>query len=207
MRIIIAMASLVVAVGASAAAGTASVRTAQATRTEPAELRCPSVLGTGLKTARVFCDVLIQREPADGVVVVVPPHRGEAQLWFTLHNRHTYSEDEVRAGRAYAQYTTVVNVVTMDRTLLGRGVVQNEFRTASDLVDRLGGGAGPDGVKAVAPTGGERVLVNVPMDVKEIVIVGERLEVVRAERRDLFVTPGRPIAVVSDIQITYRPRR
>lgn len=201
MRARIAIVALAVSIGTPLEAR------AQATRTEPAEVRCPSVLGRGVKTSLVFCDVLIQRDPAEGIVVVVPPHRGEAHVSFTLHNRHTYSADEVRLGRAYAQYTAAVNVVTIDRTRLATGVVHNEFRAASDLVDRIGGGAGPDGVKAVAPTGGERVLVTVPADVKEIAIVGERLEVVRTERREAFVTPGRPIAVVSDIQITYWPSR
>ena len=46
----------------------------------------------------------------------------------------------------------------MDNTLISRAVVQNEFRTAADLVDRVSGGAGPGGVKAVAPTGIESII-------------------------------------------------
>ena len=46
----------------------------------------------------------------------------------------------------------------MDNTLISRAVVQSEFRTAADLVDRVGGGAGPGGVKAVAPTGTESIV-------------------------------------------------
>ena len=34
---------------------------AQSRRLEPAEVRCPSVLGVGVETDLVFCDVLIQR--------------------------------------------------------------------------------------------------------------------------------------------------
>ena len=93
------------------------------------------------------------RDPAAGVVIQIPPHKGPATLTFDLHNLHTYSEEQVKAHRAYARYTATIGVLTMDNTLISRAVVQNEFRTADDLVDRVGGGAGPGGVKAVAPTG------------------------------------------------------
>ena len=54
----------------------------------------------GVKTKASFCFVLAGRDPAAGVLVAIPPHTGEATLLFDLHNRHTYSEEEVRAGRA-----------------------------------------------------------------------------------------------------------
>lgn len=176
------------------------------TRTEPADMRCPSVLGVGVATEVAFCDVLVQRDPAQGIIVVVPPHRGTATLAFTLHNRHTFSEDEIQRGRAYAEYTAIVAIVMPDGQLLSRGVVRSEFRSERDLVDRVAGGAGPEGVKAIAPIGAERISVTIPASAKEIVIVGERLDVVRSDRQDAVVAPGRAIAVVSDAQITYRPR-
>ena len=63
----------------------------------------------------------------------------------------------MKAHRAYARYTATIGVLTLDNTLISRAVVQNEFRAAGDLVDRVGGGAGPGGVKAVAPTGTESI--------------------------------------------------
>ena len=48
-------------------------------------------------------------------------------------------------------------------------MVRSEFRTEKDLVERIGGGAGPGGVKAVAPTGAEPVVLTVPEDVTEVV--------------------------------------
>src|SRR5258705_268887 len=92
------------------------------------------------------------REPEAGVLIQVPPHKGPATLTFDLHNLHTYSEEQVRAKRAFTRYTATIGVLTMDNTLISRAVVQSEFRAAADLVDRVGGGAGPGGVKAVAPT-------------------------------------------------------
>jgi hypothetical protein len=40
------------------------------------KVNCPQVLGQGLQTARTFCDVLITREPAEGIIVPLPPTPG-----------------------------------------------------------------------------------------------------------------------------------
>ena len=116
---------------------------------------CPAPLGVGVTTKLSFCDVMTGRDPAAGVLISLPPHAGPVTLTFNLHNRHTYSDEQVKANRAFARYTATIGVLTMDNTLISRAVVQSEFRTASDLIDRIGGGAGPGGVKAVAPTGSE----------------------------------------------------
>ena len=77
---------------------------AQSRRIEPAEVRCPSVLGVGVDTDRIYCDVLVGNDLADGIIVVIPQHRGPAIVTFTLHARHTYSADEVARGRGYVEY-------------------------------------------------------------------------------------------------------
>ena len=178
-------------------------------KTEPATLECPSLLGTGLQTKRTFCDVLTGQHASAGVIIKLPPHTGPVVLSFDLHNRHTYSEELVKTNRAYRRYTATVGVMAADNTLLTRAVVQNEFRTEADLVDRVAGGAGPGGVKAVAPTGTEHIELTVtPQDEKQsLSILGEKLTVVRADADtpDNFSAAGRPIAIVSNVQITYRP--
>ena len=106
------------------------------------EMTCPAPLGVGVKTRTVFCEVMAGRDPATGVLIQVPPHKGPATLTFNLHNLHLYSEEQVKAHRAFTRYTATIGVLTMDNTLISRAVVQSEFRAASDLVDRVGGGAG-----------------------------------------------------------------
>ena len=105
-------------------------------KTEPANVTCPEQLGTGVKTKAEFCFVLAGRDPAEGVLVSIPPH-SQATLTFDLHNRHSYSEEEIRAGRGFAKYTAVIGVLSMTGDLLGRGAVQTEFRTAKDLYNRI----------------------------------------------------------------------
>lgn len=175
------------------------------TRVE-AQLTCPSELGLGVKTKRLFCDVLTGRDPKEGVLVTIPPHRGPVTLSFELHNRHMYSEELIKAKRAFRQYTATIGVLTLDNTLVERAVVQSEFRNASDLVDRIAGGAGAPGVKAVAPAGSEAVTIQLPDDVGgQVSILGEHLVVKRPDGEDNFTVPGRPIATISNVMLEYRP--
>src|SRR5688572_12046160 len=108
----------------------------------PAEMTCPSPLGTGIKTKREYCDVLTGRDPKAGILIKLPPHRGNVTLRFNLHNRHTYSEEEVRMKRAFASYIAGIGVLTLDNTLLTRAAIASEFRRADALLERIGGGAG-----------------------------------------------------------------
>lgn len=175
--------------------------------TEPAMFSCPSMLGEGARDGVIYCDVQIGRSPSEGIIIPFPPHQGPVTVSFNLHNRHTYSEEQTKSNRAYNRYTATIGVLALDNTLLSRFYVQNEFRTAADLVDRIGGGSGPGGLKAVAPTGSEPVsIVVTEEDAKEgVSILGEKLSVVRVDGSDNFTAPGRPIAVISNVMLEYRP--
>ena len=95
----------------------------------------------------------------------------------------------------------------MDNTLISRAVVQSEFRKAADLVERIGGGAGPGGVKAVAPTGTEHDHDHGSRGREP----GQhsRREADRRSRptapHATYTSPGRPIAVISNVMIEYQP--
>jgi hypothetical protein len=169
------------------------------------EMTCPAPLGVGITSKATYCDVLAGRDPAAGILIRLPPHKGPVTLTFDLHNRHTYSEEQTKTNRAYARYTATIGVLTMDNTLVSRAVVQSEFRRASDLIDRIGGGAGPGGVKAVAPTGTEPIIVTIPEEEEAVSLLGEKLTVDRIDGSATYASPGRPIAVVSNVMIEYRP--
>jgi len=174
---------------------------------EPAMVNCPMTLGQGVRDGVTYCDVQIGRDPSSGIAIPFPPHTGPVTLRFNLHNRHTYSEEQIKSNRAYHRYTATIGVLALDNTLLSRFYVQNEFRTAADLVDRIGGGSGPGGLKAVAPTGTEPIVIGISEDDAKdgVSILGEKLSVVRVDGSDNFTAPGRPIAVISNVMLEYRP--
>jgi hypothetical protein len=126
---------------------------------------------------------------------------------FELHNRHTYSAELVKLKQAYRKYTATIGVLMTDNTLVSRAVIQSEFRTEKDLFDRIGGGAGPGGMKAVAPIGDEFITIELPAEVQDQVsILGEKLHVMRPDGvTDSYTSAGRPIATISNVMLEFRP--
>jgi len=176
----------------------------QAVRVEPADVACPAVLGFGVTSKRQFCDVMTGSDVAAGIIIKIPPHQGEPILMFDLHNRHTYSEQQVKARRAFARYIASIGVFLPDNTLVTRAVIDSEFRTERDLFDRVGGGAGPSGLKAVAPTGVESIAVVLPAGTTTVSIIGERVTAITLDGTRVFSTPGLPMAIVSQVMVEYR---
>jgi hypothetical protein len=207
-RVVVVLISLVAIAAGLGAQKKAPARGKAAPKTTiaPAMLRCPSELGAGTRTKRSFCDVLTGTDPAEGVIIDLPPHRGDVTLRFDLHNRHTYSEEEIKANRGFAAYVATIGVLTPDNTLLTRAVVASEFRRQQDLLDRVSGGAGPGGVKAVAPLGVEAIEIVVPADVSQVSLLGEKLLVTRSDGVPAtYAAPGRPIAIISEAVVEYTP--
>jgi hypothetical protein len=174
-------------------------------KTATPDVKCPSLIGMGMKTVRSFCDVPAGRDPAQGIVISLPAHAGTGTLMFDLHARHMYSEDEMQRGKSYAHYRAGIDVLTMKSDLLDRGVVDAEFRTAADLFDRIGGGAGPGGLKAVAPAGREPIFIEIPANVDQVSLLGETLDATTAAGHETVVMAGRPGAIVSNILFEYHP--
>ncbi|MDR1988929.1 MAG: hypothetical protein LBQ09_01720 [Acidobacteriaceae bacterium] len=173
---------------------------------EAASVSCPTPLGVGASTKRTFCDVLIGREPSNGILVTLPPHRGPVTLTFDLHNRHTFSQEQLNDKRtAFSRYTASIGTLTLDNTLLRRAAVQSEFRSPDDFFDRITGGAGPSGLKAVAPLGTESVTVTIPESETSVSILGENLLTERADGAIKSTSPGSPIAIVSNLMVEYQP--
>ena len=87
----------------------------------------------------------------------------------------------------------------MTGTLLGRGAVQAEFRTVKDLRSHRRRGRAR-GTKAVAPLGREQVSIPIPAGVDQVSLLGEVLEAMTSAGKEV-ATPGRPVAIISNVQI------
>jgi hypothetical protein len=211
-RLGVAVAVAALAVGAAAGQTEAQTRRKPAAKPaakpkppapKPLAFTCPAELGKGASTTRVYCDVLTGRTADEGILLKLPARRGTATLRFDLHNRHTYSEQLVEQGKAFREYTASVGVLAPDGTMLARAAVQSTFRAPADLLDRVQGGAGPGGLKAVAPVGSESIVVEIPQELATVSLVGERLTVHRIDGVDTFSAPGRPIAIISNVTLEY----
>lgn len=168
---------------------------------------CAASLGTGVKSRRTFCDAVIAAAPKDSVLVNIPDHAGTATLFFDLHNRFTLPEAPGAPELAFAKHAAIVRVVRGTGQEIGRAASIREFRTPADLFDQIGGGGRPGGIKAIAPGPAESVRFTIPAGVSSIGIVGLSLRVRSvAIEEEVFDTPGRPVAIVSNVRVEYRPK-
>lgn len=171
------------------------------------DVTCAADLGAGLTSRRGYCDVLVTKSGQDSVYISIPPHTGAATLMFDLHNRFTVPPSGTPAGEWFTRATALVAVVRPTGQVLERFAVRGEFRTIKDLFDRIGGGAPPGGLKAVAPGPAESIRAVVPAGLNGAGIVGVRLEYATLkEPKGVADAPGRPIAIVSNVRVEFTPR-
>ena len=167
---------------------------------------CAASLGTGLKSKREFCDVIIAKVPKDSVAIAIPAHTGPATLMFDLHNRFMLPVVAAVPALTYARHEAIVTVVKSTGEVINRAAVVREFRLVSDLFDQITGGSRPGGVKAVAPGPAEPIRFIIPAGVNAIGIVGSRLQTLtRAGGDEVFENPGRPVAIVSNVRVEFTP--
>jgi hypothetical protein len=168
--------------------------------------RCAGDLGTGVKSGRHFCDVIMTSTSADSISMTIPPHRGAATLSCELHNRFAVPPETMDPAQTFARHVAVVAVMG-PKGEIGRAVAVGEFRTGADLFDRIGGGAAPGGIKAVGPGAATPIEMAIPAGVISVGIVGVRLDVTTRLGSQRYDTPGRPIAIASNLRIEYTPLR
>lgn len=178
---------------------------APATKTSPAAT-CVSEVGSGVSTKRRFCDVVIAQRAADSVLIPVPAHRGASTLRFDLHNRFTVPASAQTPSQAFARHVAVIAIVSQTGDVIDRATATAEFRRPADLFDLIAG-AGPAGVKAIGPGRAESYTITVPASVTAIGLIGLWLDSTTSRGRELFNTPGRPVALVSGIKVEYTPLR
>ena len=168
-------------------------------------VKCAADLGLGVKSGRRFCDVIIAGTAADSIAVTIPAHRGVAKLYFDLHNRFALPPDAAPPAQIFTRNSAIVAVVG-PKAEIGRGASVSEFRTGADLFDRIAGG-GTGGVKSVGPGPATPIEMTIPAGSSAVGIIGVRLEVLTRLGKQTYDTPGRPVAIVSNLRVEYTALR
>jgi hypothetical protein len=166
---------------------------------------CAASLGTGVKTNRQFCDVIVASSAAESVSMTIPARTGPATLMFDLHNRFAVPAPGVDPVQAFTSHVAVVAIIRSTGEIIERTAVGREFRTVSDLFDRIAGATRGSAPRNIAPGQPHPVRVTIPAGITGVGIVGTRLEEWRASGRATYDNQ-RPIAIVSNWRIEYTPR-
>ena len=128
--------------------------------TEPAMLHCPSVLGEGVADeAHVLRRADRPRSGRRHHHHAAAAHRpGDADLR-PAQPAHLLRGAGRRRTARYRRYTATIGVLTAGQhAAVAGGRAERVPDARPTCVDRVGGGAGPGGVKAVAPTGVEPII-------------------------------------------------
>lgn len=165
------------------------------------ESQCASDLGRGVKSKREFCDISATTDPSKGDSMRIPPHKGASTLRFDLHNRFAVAGKTLPFARA-AALVAVVNANS--GAVIDRAAVVNELHTELDLFDRIIG-TGPGGTKTIAPGRPQAATITIPANVSAISIVGVRVDLTTKAGSEVFSSPGRPVAIVSNLRLEYTP--
>ena len=206
MRVFLIAAAFVAAASLTAH-GAAQTRATKppASRTSTAFV-CAADLGNGVASRRRFCEVTVATVPTGSVSVTIPAHTGPATLMFDLHNRFMVPATPLDPGLAFVRQVAVAAVIKQTGDVIERAAVERDYRTPADLFDRIAGSARGAAPKAVAPGQPMPFRITIPAGVGIVGIVGARLEEWRPSGRAAFDSPGRPIAIVSNVRVDYTPR-
>src|SRR5438034_10315228 len=72
------------------------------------DMTCPAPLGAGVTTKASFCDVMTGRDPAAGILIRLPPHKGPVPRTFDLTNRHPSWAEHPKATRPHPRHTATI---------------------------------------------------------------------------------------------------
>lgn len=167
------------------------------------ESQCASGLGRGVKSRRAFCDIIATTDPTKGDAMRVPPHTGASTLRFDLHNRFAVAGKVLPFARASA---LVAVLDGNSARVIDRAAVVSELHRELDLFDRIIG-TGPGGTKTIAPGRAQPVTLKIPAATASLSIVGIRVELTTKDGTEVFSSPGRPIAIVSNLRLEYTPAK
>lgn len=190
-----------VSAGAIEYSGQAGRRAAAPATKFVTESQCPSDLGRGVKSKRAFCDIPASADALKGASMRIPPHTGPSTLRFDLHNRFAVAGKDLPFARASA-LVAILNA--NGNAIIDRAAVVSELRAELDLFDRIIG-TGPGGTKSIAPGRAQAATITIPATVSAISIVGVRVELTTKDGSETFSSPGRPVAIVSNLRLEYTP--
>ena len=207
-------ATLLVVVALATASPAAQQRGRQTTATTPkaatpaaveSKAACAGSLGPGVKTKRAFCDVIIGSTGDDSLSMQIPAHTGAATFYFDLHPRYEVTDPDADPAKVFQRHRAIVAIVGPTGDVIDRRAVAGEYRTTTDLFDRVAGD-GPGGFKVVSPGMPSTMKVTIPAGISAIGLVGLRLELMNRFTQQAYAETGRPIAIVSSWRIEYTPR-
>jgi len=153
------------------------------------------VLGKGAQSGATYYDVVITRQPAQGVLLKLPYTRKGGKFSFDLHHRVAMTPDFTAA-----EVTTIIEILTGGTTSLGTYTISDKINPGDKSIEPIIKTGAAELDKAVTALGKKTIELVVRPGPQSISIVGQTQVITRGTNTTRIDTPNARIATVSNLK-------
>ncbi len=171
--------------------------TQAATTVTPFDVRAKEnlVLGKGAESGSTYYDVVITRQPNNGVLIKLPYTRKGGKFTFDLHHRVAMTPEY-----AAAEVTTTVEVITGGNTSIGTFTLSDKINPGDKFTENIVKTPAAQLDTAVTPLSTKTVTLDIRPGPQSISIVGASQIVTRGTNTTRIDTPNARIATISNLK-------
>jgi hypothetical protein len=152
------------------------------------------LMGKGQTSGASYYDVVITRQPTDGILIKLDYTRLPTKFSFDLHHRVSLDP-----GFVYpADIITNIEILSGGTTSIGTYTISSSIKAGDVFEEPIDKVSKADVDRYVTPFGKRRITLNLTPGSQSISIVGQSVIVTRGARNTRIETPGQRIAVVSN---------
>ena len=154
------------------------------------------LMGTGAATRSSYYDVVITRQPTQGILIKLPYTKKGGKFSFDLHHRIAMTED----FGLPAEVTTVVEVLSGGTTSLGVYTIADTIKAGDKFDEPINKASAAEIDRFVTPMSRKTITMDIRPGPQSISIVGQMLIITRGQTTTRIDTPGTRIAAVSNFK-------
>jgi len=154
------------------------------------------LMGTGAATGTPYYDVVITRQPTQGILIKLPYTKKGGKFSFDLHHRIAMTED----FGLPAEVTTVVEVLSGGTTSLGVYTIADKINGGDKFDEAINKASAAEIDRFVSPMSRKTITMDIRPGPQSISIVGQMLIITRGQTTTRIDTPGTRIAAVSNFK-------
>jgi hypothetical protein len=169
----------------------------------PFEIRARQnlLMGKGANSGSPYYDVVITRQPVQGILIKLPYTKKGGKFSFDLHHRIAITED----FGLPAEVTTVVEVLSGGTTSLGVYTIADKINPGDKFDEPIIKASAAEIDKFVTPMSRKTFTMDIRPGPQSISIVGQMLIITRGKTTTRIDTPGTRIAAVSNFKFEESP--
>src|SRR5215831_14767165 len=176
---------------------------AQAGQSIPFDIRARQALlmGKGGNTRASYYDVVITRQPTQGILIKLPYTKKGGKFSFDLHHRIAMTED----FGLPAEVTTVIEVLSGGTTSLGVYTIADKINAGDKFEETIIKASSAEIDRFITPMFRKTITMDIRPGPQSISIVGQMLIITRGATTTRVDTPGTRIAAVSNFKFVETP--